>query len=204
MHGIFVGGVWNVALYLFLEMLINAGYIDIYNVFADFIAGWSWPGRINSAHLHEIFQGDRRDKHRAANRTVSYENKFFLNVKKGDYLMGLDPAFISSMTAKDTEWQQDDPRGMKLVYVLKYTIEEPQGIRFLESGAVFQQLLESAGHTCMLNILSGIMKPKLADFGAWVGAQGNARFPSTSPSAASSSAQISDSGLPRMHDVGGP
>ena len=53
MHGIFVGGVWNVALYLFLEMLIDAGYIDIYNVFADFIAKWSWPGRIsNSAHLH--------------------------------------------------------------------------------------------------------------------------------------------------------
>ena len=67
MHGIFVGGVWNVALYLFLEMLINAGYIDIYNIFADFIAAWSWPGRIsNSAHLHEIFRGDRRDKHRAA------------------------------------------------------------------------------------------------------------------------------------------
>ena len=53
MHGIFVGGVWNVALYLVLEMLIDAGYIDIYNVFADFIAKWSWPGRIsNSAHLH--------------------------------------------------------------------------------------------------------------------------------------------------------
>ena len=66
MHGIFVGGVWNIALYLFLEMLIDAGYIDIYNVFASFIAGWSWPGRICSAHLHEIFQGDRRDKHRAA------------------------------------------------------------------------------------------------------------------------------------------
>ena len=67
MHGLFVGGVWNVALYLFLEMLIDAGYSDIYNVFADFIAKWSWPGRIsNSAHLHEIFRGDRRDKHRVA------------------------------------------------------------------------------------------------------------------------------------------
>ena len=118
--------------------------------------------------------------------------------------MALDPAFISSMTPQDTDMQQDGGRGMKLVYVLKWTIEEPQGIKFLESGAVFQQLLDTAGHTCMLNILSGLMKPKLADFGAWVGAQGTARFPSTSPSAASSSAMISDSGLPLMHDVGGP
>ena len=139
-----------------------------------------------------------------ATRTVSYENKFFLNVKKGDYLMALDPAFISSMTPHDTDMQQDGGRGMRLVYVLKWTIEEPQGIKFLESGAVFQQLLHTAGHTCMLNILSGLMKPKLADFGARVGAQATALFPSTSPSAASSSAMISDSGLPLMHDVGGP
>ena len=94
--------------------------------------------------------------------------------------MALDPAFICNMTAKGagpngTDLPQDGlyaagGRGMKLVYVLKWTIEEPQGIKFLESGAVFEQLLDPATHHCYLNILSGLMKPKLADFGASIGA----------------------------------
>ena len=149
--------------------------------------------------------------------SLRYDNKFFLNVNEGDRVMALDPAFICNMTAKGagpngTDLSQDGlyaagGRGMKLVYVLKWTIEEPQGIKFLESGAVFQQLLDTAGHTCMLNILSGLMKPKLADFGASIGAgllPGKKAQPSPSPSAASSSAMISDSGLPTLHDVGGP
>ena len=41
---------------------------DIYTHFSNFIAGWSWPGRINGAHLHEIFEENRKDKHRAAKR----------------------------------------------------------------------------------------------------------------------------------------
>ena len=68
MHGLFVGGVWNIVLYLFLEMFIDAGVKDIYTIFSNFIAGWSWPGRINGDHLHEIFEEDRKDKHRAAKR----------------------------------------------------------------------------------------------------------------------------------------
>ena len=69
MHGLFVGGVWNIVLYLFLEMFIDAGVRDIYTHFSNFIAGWSWPGRINGAHLHEIFE--EKDKHRAAKRNKS-------------------------------------------------------------------------------------------------------------------------------------
>ena len=126
--------------------------------------------------------------------------------------MALDPPFICSMTAQGagpegTDLQQDGGRGMKLVYVLKYTMVEPQGIKFQESGAVFEQLLDPAGHTCMLNILADIMRTKLGDFGASIGAgilQGKKAQPSASPSAASSSAMISDSGLPPLHDVGGP
>ena len=120
--------------------------------------------------------------------------------------MALDPAFISSMVPReeDTDMQKDGGRGMKLVYVLKWIIQEPQGIKFLESGAVFEQVLDTERHTCMLNILTGLMKPKLGDLGAWIGAQGTARFPSTSPSAASSSAVLSDSGLLLMHDFEGP
>ena len=71
MHGLFVGGVWNIVLYLFLEMLIDDGVKDIYTHFSNFIAGWSWPGRINGAHLHEIFEENRKDKHRAAKRIKS-------------------------------------------------------------------------------------------------------------------------------------
>ena len=134
--------------------------------------------------------------------------------------MALDPAFVCCMTAKGagpdgTDLQLDAPcaargpggRGMKLVYVLKWTIEQKQGIRFLESGAVFEQLLDPATHHCYLNILSGLMKPKLADFGAVIGAgllPGKKAQPSPSPSAASSSAMISDSGLPPLHHAGGP
>ncbi len=66
MHGLFVGGVWNITLYLFLEVLIKAGKTAIYTAFASFIAGWKWPGRIHGDHLHEIFEGQRQDKHRAA------------------------------------------------------------------------------------------------------------------------------------------
>ena len=68
MHGLFVGGVWNIVLYLFLEMFINAGVKDIYTTFSNFIAGWSWPGRINGAHLHEIFEENRKDNHREAKK----------------------------------------------------------------------------------------------------------------------------------------
>ena len=131
--------------------------------------------------------------------------------------MAFDPAFVCNMTAKGagpkgTDLQQDGlyaagGRGMKLVYVLKWAIQEPQGIKFLEAGCMFEQLLDPSGHTCMLNILSGMMKPKLADFGASIGAgllPGKKAQPSASPSAASSSAMISDSGLPPLHDVGGP
>ena len=71
MHGLFVGGVWNIVLYLFLEMFIDAGVRDIYTLFSNFIAGWSWPGRINGAHLHEIFEENRKDKHRAAKKDQS-------------------------------------------------------------------------------------------------------------------------------------
>ena len=173
---------------------------------------------INSVNAGLVWPTDELCLYKAT-RALKYDNSLFLTVNKGDYLMSLDPAFACCMTGKGagpkgTDLQEDgglnlanDGRGLKLVYVLKYTIVEPQGIKFQESGAVFEQLLDPAGHTCMLNILTGIMRPKLADFGASIGAgllPGKKAQPSTSPSAASSSAMISDSGLPPLHDVGGP
>ena len=66
MHAIFVDGVFNLTLYLLLEAIIKKGLTNVYTVFSDYISKWTWPGRINGNHLHEIFTDDRRDKHRKA------------------------------------------------------------------------------------------------------------------------------------------
>ena len=131
--------------------------------------------------------------------------------------MALDPAFICNMTAKGagpngTDLSQDGlyaagGRGMKLVYVLKWTIQEPQGIKILQAGCVFEQVLDPSGHHSWLSLLAGIMKPKLADVGAFIGAglmPGKKAQPSPSPSTASSSAMITDIAKPPLHHAGGP
>ena len=145
MHGIFVGGVWNIALYLFLEMLIDAGYIDIYNVFANFIAGWSWPGRICSAHLHEIFQGDRRDKHRAAQHIKAQASDMLS-------IVGVTKMFILTVVLKlEVDCKLYCDAVLALVYLIDVIVAVPRVAthpsRILEAAEDFLQKFVSAwGH----------------------------------------------------------
>ena len=145
MHGIFVGGVWNVALYLFLEMLIDAGYIDIYNVFANFIAGWSWPGRICSAHLHEICQGDRRDKHRAAQHIKAQASDMLS-------IVGVTKMFILTVVLKlEVDCKLYCDAVLALVYLIDVIVAVPRVAthpsRILEAAEDFLQKFVSAwGH----------------------------------------------------------
>ena len=68
MHGIFVGGVWNVTLYYYLEKLLQVGKkweLNIYMMFSDYISKWTWPSRIAaSKYIHEVCKDERKDKHR--------------------------------------------------------------------------------------------------------------------------------------------
>ena len=66
MHALFVDGVFNLVLYLLLETIIQIGFNDVYSVFSNYIANWKWPERVHAAHLHEIFEDSRKDKHRKA------------------------------------------------------------------------------------------------------------------------------------------
>ena len=80
--------------------------------------------------------------------------------------MALDPPFVAHMSA-DEQLYKDAELGIKIVYVLKYTVDEYEGMRLVSAGAVFHQLLDASGHSYMLHILSGLMSPKLAEFGAF-------------------------------------
>ena len=99
-----------------------------------------------------------------AKQTVEYpDNRLFLSFQKGDTFLALDAPFFAHMDPGDS-LQQDHELGIKIVYVLKFAIEDKKGMNFLNAGAVFHQLLDARGHTTMLHILSAIMSPKMAKF----------------------------------------
>jgi hypothetical protein len=64
MHGLYVDGAVNLVVYLLFEMFI--GRLQVYSAFSDFISRWTWPARTGGAHLAEIFDETRADKHRKA------------------------------------------------------------------------------------------------------------------------------------------
>ena len=66
MHALFVDGISTVTLYLLLETMMQFGFPGGYTAFSDYISKWSWPNRLNGAHLAEIFEASRKDKHREA------------------------------------------------------------------------------------------------------------------------------------------
>jgi hypothetical protein len=47
-------------------VFIQSGMKDIYTDFSSYIQLWSWPGRLHSGQLHEIFIRSRQKKHRDA------------------------------------------------------------------------------------------------------------------------------------------
>ena len=119
MHGLFVGGVWNIVLYLFLEMFINAGVKDIYTTFSNFIAGWSWPGRINGAHLHEIFEENRKDKHRAAKRIKAQASDMLS-------IVGVTKMFIVSVVLQsDFPFKPQSDAVLALVWLVDLIVAVP-------------------------------------------------------------------------------
>jgi hypothetical protein len=68
MHGLFVDGVFNILVYLLFEHMIQQGYLDIYEIFSNYVEKWNFPVRLKQtgAGLAKIFSKDRRDKHRSA------------------------------------------------------------------------------------------------------------------------------------------
>ena len=133
-----------------------------------------------------------------ASRSVEYpESKLFLSFQKGDTFLALDAPFIAHMDP-GADLKLDDERGIKIVYVLKFAIEDQTGMNFVGAGAVFHQLLDASAHSTMLHILSGLMSPKMANFGAYVAHSQVPACPSSSPSSSSYFAQIRD------NDVAGP
>ena len=66
MHALCVDGVCNLVLYLLFESFIDQGHANIYSVFSNYVANWSWPGRLGQVNLSEIFSEQRKDNHRKA------------------------------------------------------------------------------------------------------------------------------------------
>ena len=66
MHGLFVDGVVNLTVYLLFEKFIQQNKKDVYGMAHDFIQLWSWPLKLQGAHLHELFDESRAPKHRKA------------------------------------------------------------------------------------------------------------------------------------------
>ena len=60
MHCIFVGGVWNHIILLFMQEMTNIG-IEPYQLFMDYLEKWRWPMRLKMRHVHEIFEPKRRE-----------------------------------------------------------------------------------------------------------------------------------------------
>ena len=90
MHAFFVDGSFNVVLYLVLEAAIQKGLTNVYTVFSDYVAKWTWPLRVNGSHLHEIFDDSRRDKHRAAKHIKC-------QASDGLSLVGVTAHFVSTV-----------------------------------------------------------------------------------------------------------
>ena len=66
MHGLFVGGVCNITVFLLLEIFLVNGVPDVYQLLHDFLLLWAWPGRLYTHKLHDIFLPGNKDKHRKA------------------------------------------------------------------------------------------------------------------------------------------
>ena len=93
------------------------------------------------------------------------DSNLFLSYQAGDTFLALDAPF-SALIAPDNTTVCDSEKGIKLVYVLKVQIEEQTGMTFVKAGAVFQQFLDASAHCTLVNILSAIMSPRMAKFGA--------------------------------------
>ena len=66
MHCLFNDGVANLTIYLCFEEFIRAGKVGVYESFSEYLGHWTFPGRLHSDHLSDIFMDERRDKHRSA------------------------------------------------------------------------------------------------------------------------------------------
>ena len=66
MHGLFVGGVVNITVFLLLEVFIVARHIHVYESLSGYIKMWSWPKRVHANQLHELFSVSGKEKHRKA------------------------------------------------------------------------------------------------------------------------------------------
>ena len=107
------------------------------------------------------------------------DSNLFLSYQAGDTFLALDAPF-SALIAPDNTTVCDSEKGIKLVYVLKVQIEEQTGMTFVKAGAVFQQFLDASAHCTLVNILSAIMSPKMAKFGAQIAHSQAATCPSPS------------------------
>ena len=95
MHALFVDGIYNTTLYLLFESFLQAGKPDIYTVFSDFVAKWTWPARVNmhGRHLPDIFAGNRKKKHRAAKHIKC-------QASDGLSLVGVSALFVNKVLLK--------------------------------------------------------------------------------------------------------
>ena len=71
MHGIFVDGCFNAALYMLFESFIQAGKANVYAVCEDYVSKWEFPKWTGAAHLEDIFSEGRKVKHRKAHHIKS-------------------------------------------------------------------------------------------------------------------------------------
>ena len=93
------------------------------------------------------------------------DSEFFLNYQKGDTFLALDAPFSSNIAENDST-VRDTKDGIKLVYLLKFQIEEKRGMHFIRAGAAFEQFLDTSAHFTLVTICSAIMSPRMANFGA--------------------------------------
>eukprot|EP00959_Pyramimonas_sp_CCMP1952_P175460 3666925-Pyramimonas_sp.AAC.1 len=68
MHALFVDGVVNLVIYLTFEAFISARLSGAWESFSELLANRAFPGRFHVTHLDSIFNADRKDKHRKAQR----------------------------------------------------------------------------------------------------------------------------------------
>ena len=74
----------------------------------------------------------------------------------------------------------DSPRGILVVWCLKYSLTGTKGMTFSTAGLMFLQLLSSQQHYAHLWSAAEIMKGKMADFGAQVATSGQSSSSSAS------------------------
>jgi len=66
MHAVLVHGVFNTMVYLLLEALVKAGVRDIWDQMHAYVGFWTWPNRVTSSTLHDVFQKRRQSSSRKA------------------------------------------------------------------------------------------------------------------------------------------